>query len=123
MVQFGHGKHQQRVQATITSQTRHIAVEIASDKEENYKILADLGLPVPRQELARKPVRRFDIERMGYPVVIKPYNGNHGRGVTLNIMNREQVEVAVEVAKQHARTLVVEDMIKGFDHRMLVVNG
>ena len=60
---------------------------------------------------------------MGYPVVIKPYNGNHGRGVTLNIMNREQVEVAVEVAKQHARTLVVEDMIKGFDHRMLVVNG
>ena len=49
---------------------------------------------------------------MGYPVVIKPYNGNHGRGVTLNIMNREQVEVAVEVAKQHARTLVVEDTLR-----------
>ena len=124
LVQFGHGKHQQRVQATITSQTRHIAVEIASDKEETHKILADLGLPVPRQELVRKTSQAIRCaERMGYPVVIKPYNGNHGRGVTLNIMNREQVEVAVEVAKQHARTLVVEDMIKGFDHRMLVVNG
>jgi cyanophycin synthetase len=124
LVQFGHGKHQQRVQATITSQTRHISVDIASDKEETHKILADLGLPVPRQELVRNTKEAIrSAKRIGYPVVIKPFNGNHGRGVTLNIENEEQVEVAVRVAKQHARTLVVETMIRGFDHRMLVING
>ncbi|MEE2789590.1 MAG: cyanophycin synthetase [Myxococcota bacterium] len=124
LVQFGHGKHQQRVQATITSQTRHISVDIASDKEETHKILADLGLPVPRQELVRN-VRQAtrSARRIGFPVVIKPYNGNHGRGVTLNIEDDEQVEVAVGEAKKHARTLVVETMIKGFDHRMLVIDG
>ena len=100
LVQLGHGKHQQRVQATITSQTKHIAVEISSDKEETHKILEDLGLPVPRQELVRTPSRAISLaERMGYPVVIKPYNGNHGRGVSLNLQNSEQVEVALKKPK------------------------
>ena len=124
LVQFGHGKHQQRVQATITSQTKYISVEIASDKEETHKLLADLGLPVPRQHLIRSvsaAVRAA--ERMGYPVVVKPFNGNHGRGVTLDIRNAEQIEEAVKLAKEHARTLVVETMIEGFDHRMLVIDG
>ena len=94
LVQLGHGKHQQRIQATITSQTRHISVDIASDKEETHKILADLGLPVPRQELVRSTKQAIrSAKRIGYPVVIKPFNGNHGRGVTLNIENDEQVEV------------------------------
>ena len=124
LVQLGHGKHQQRIQATITSQTRHISVDIASDKEETHKILADLGLPVPRQELVRSTKQAIrSAKRIGYPVVIKPFNGNHGRGVTLNIENDEQVEAAVTIAKQHARTLVVETMITGFDHRMLVIDG
>ncbi|MEC9465614.1 MAG: acetate--CoA ligase family protein, partial [Myxococcota bacterium] len=124
LVQFGHGKHQQRVQATITSQTRHIAVEISSDKEETHKILADLGLPVPRQELVRRPKRAIALaQRLGYPVVIKPYNGNHGRGVSLNLRDEEQVKEALERALQHARTAVMETMIEGFDHRMLVING
>ena len=124
LVQFGHGVHQQRVQATITSQTKHIAVEIASDKEETHKLLADLGLPVPRQYLARNVKQAMRAaKRIGYPIVVKPYNGNHGRGVTLNIQNDEQVETAVKVAKEHARTLVIESMTQGFDHRMLVVDG
>jgi cyanophycin synthetase len=124
LVQFGHGRHQQRVQATITSQTRHIAVDIASDKEETHKILADLGLPVPRQILVRTTEQAIRYaRRFGFPVVIKPYNGNHGRGVTLNITDDEQVEAAVAVGKQHARTLVLEEMITGFDHRMLVIDG
>jgi len=68
LVQFGHGKHQQRVQATITSQTRHIAVEISSDKEETHKILADLGLPVPHQELVRNPKAALKVaKRIGLP--------------------------------------------------------
>jgi cyanophycin synthetase len=124
LVQFGHGRHQQRVQATITSETKHIAVEISSDKEETHKILEDLGLPVPRQELVRTRSRAVSIaERMGYPVVIKPFNGNHGRGVTLGIRNEDQVVAALKKAQEHARTAVVETMIDGFDHRMLVIDG
>lgn len=124
LVQFGHGRYQKRIQATITSETRHIAVDIASDKEETNQILTDLGLPVPRQELVRSTraaVRAA--ERIGYPVVVKPFNANHGRGVSLDLMSREQIEVAVDKAKEHSRSVLVEKMIKGFDHRMLVVNG
>ncbi len=124
LVQFGHGRYQKRIQATITSETRHIAVEIASDKEETNQILTDLGLPVPRQDLVRSvraAVRAA--ERMGYPVVVKPLNANHGRGVSLDLMTKEEVEIAVEKAKEHSRSVLVEKMITGFDHRMLVVNG
>lgn len=124
LVQFGHGRYQKRIQATITSETRHIAVEIASDKEETNQILTDLGLPVPRQQLVRTVRAAVQAaERMGYPVVVKPLNANHGRGVSLNLMNTEDVEVAVGKAKEHSRSVLVEKMITGFDHRMLVVNG
>ena len=124
LVQLGHGRYQKRIQATVTSETRHIAVEVASDKEETNRILGDLGLPVPRQVLTRNPRRAVRAaERMGYPVVVKPYNANHGRGVSLHLASPEQVEKAVEKAKEHSRTVLVEEMIEGFDHRMLVING
>jgi len=125
LVQFGHGRFQKRIQATVTSETRHIAVEIASDKEQTNKILADLGLPVPRQDLVRstrEAVRAAN--RIGFPVVVKPYNANHGRGVCLNLTTDEAVAAAYETASQiTGRTCVVESMITGFDHRMLVVAG
>jgi cyanophycin synthetase len=124
LVQMGHGRYQKRIQATITSETRHIAVDIASDKEETNKILSDLGLPVPRQLLVRSVREGIRAgRRIGYPVVVKPFNGNHGRGVTLDITDDEQMEAAIGKGKEHARTLVVEKMLQGFDHRMLVVNG
>lgn len=124
LVQFGHGRYQKRIQATITSETRHIAVDIASDKEETNQILTDLGLPVPRQVLVRTTqAAHRAAERIGYPVVVKPFNANHGRGVSLDLMTPEQVDVAVEKAKEHSRSVLVEKMIKGFDHRMLVVDG
>ena len=124
LVQFGHARYQKRIQATITSETRHIAVEIASDKEETNQILTDLGLPVPRQELVRTTKAALRAaERMGFPVVVKPLNANHGRGVSLNLMDRESVEVATAKAKEHSRSILVEKMITGFDHRMLVVDG
>ena len=73
LVQFGHGKYQRRIQATVTSETRHIAVEIASDKEETNKILGDLGLPVPKQRTVRSEEQAVRAaERLGYPVVVKP---------------------------------------------------
>lgn len=124
LVQLGHGKYQKRIQATITSETRHIAVEIASDKEETNKILVDMGLPVPRQELVystRSAVRAA--QRIGFPVVVKPLNANHGRGVSIGMEDEEQVAGAFEQAREHSRGVLVETFIEGFDHRMLVVNG
>ncbi len=124
LVQFGHGVHQRRIQATVTSETRHIGVELASDKEETNKLLADLGLPVPRQRLvytAREAIR--SAERIGYPVVVKPLNANHGRGVSIGMQTAEEVSTAFEHATQHSRTVLVEAYIEGLDHRLLVVNG
>ncbi len=124
LVQFGHGKFQKRIQATVTSETRHIAVEIASDKEETNKILGDLGLPVPRQRLARSVEQATRAaERLGYPVVLKPLDANHGRGVTLGIRTAAEIAVAFDKAREHARTIIVETYLEGEDHRMLVVNG
>ena len=124
LIQFGHGRYQQRIQATVTSRTPHIAVEIASDKEETNRILANLGLPVPIQRLVTSAEEAaIQAERIGYPVVVKPLNANHGRGVSLNLMNGDQVRTGFEQARQHSRSVVIEKFITGFDHRMLVVNG
>ncbi|MBI5434065.1 MAG: cyanophycin synthetase [Planctomycetes bacterium] len=124
LVQFGHGKFQRRIQATITSETRHIAVEIASDKEETNRILSDLGLPVPRQELVYSADEAVTAaERIRYPVVAKPLDGNHGRGVSINLTTPEQVRGAFAIAKEISRTVIVESLIQGNDYRMLVVNG
>lgn len=122
LVQFGHGRYQKRIQATITSDTRHIAVEIASDKELTNRILGDLGLPVPRQAISSKVDRLVaHAKRVGYPVVVKPLNANHGRGVSINLNDEAAVRVAFNKAQEHARYVVVESFIQGFDHRMLVV--
>jgi cyanophycin synthetase len=124
LVQFGHGKFQKRIQATVTSETRHIAVEIACDKEETNTICADLGLPVADQRLVyseREAVRAA--ERIGYPVVVKPLSANHGRGVSIHMNDSDQVAAAFHHAREHGRTVIVEAFIEGLDHRMLVVDG
>lgn len=124
LVQFGHGRYQQRIQATTTGLTSNIAVELASDKEETNQVLRDLGLPVPQQRMvytAKEAVRAA--RRIGYPVVLKPLAGNHGRGVSINLRSPEEVETAFEKAREHGRTVLVESHIEGFDHRLLVING
>jgi len=124
LVQFGHGRYQQRIQATITSQTRHIAVEIASDKEETTRILGDLGLPVPRQQVVWTEPGALEVaEEIGYPVVVKPIDANHGRGVSIDLRDPAAVSDAFLKAKEHANAVIVESYIPGFDHRMLVVGG
>ncbi len=124
LVQFGHGRYQQRIQATTTGRTSNIAVELASDKEETNAILRDLGLPVPRQYLVRSSSdAKRAAARIGYPVVLKPLAGNHGRGVSINLKNDDEVEVAFDKAREHGRNVIVESYIEGFDHRLLVVNG
>ncbi|MGI9042261.1 MAG: cyanophycin synthetase [Gemmatimonadales bacterium] len=124
MIQFGHGRYQQRIQATVTSRTSHIAVELASDKEETNRILGNLGLPVPKQRLVQHVEDAVEAAaRIGYPVVVKPYNANHGRGISIHLTTEEQVRTAFEVAKEHSRSVIVESFITGEDHRMLVING
>ena len=124
LIQFGHGRFQQRIQATVTSRTPHIAVELASDKEETNRILANLGLPVPRQRLVQNADDAVAAaEKIGYPVVVKPYNANHGRGITVHLTAAEQVRTAFDVAREHSRSVIVESFIAGEDHRMLVING
>ncbi|MEO8226013.1 MAG: cyanophycin synthetase [Gemmatimonadota bacterium] len=124
LIQLGHGRFQHRVQATITSQTPHIAVELASDKEETNKVLARLGLPVPKQVLVQGPESAAEAaQRIGFPVVVKPWNANHGRGITIGLINAAQVAEAFHVAAEHSRSVIVESFITGLDHRMLVVNG
>ena len=124
LIQLGHGRFQQRVQATVTSHTSHIAVELASDKEETNRILGNLGLPVPRQQLTQSADGAVAAaERIGYPVVVKPYNANHGRGISIHLVDADQVRAAFDVAREHSRSVIVETFVNGYDHRMLVVNG
>jgi cyanophycin synthetase len=124
LVQLGHGKYQQRLQATVTGRTPHISVELAGDKEETNRILAALGLPVPRQELVqneRDAIRAAN--RLGYPVVTKPYNGNHGRGISIRLTTDEEVARGFATAREQSRSVIVETYLEGDDHRLLVVNG
>jgi cyanophycin synthetase len=124
LVQLGHGKYQRRIQATVTSGTSHIAVELAGDKEETNKILALLGLPVPKQELVQSEAQAIRAaKRIGFPVVTKPYNGNHGRGISVLLTTEAEVAQGYAVAREHARSVIVETYLEGDDHRLLVVNG
>ena len=124
LIQLGHGKFQQRIQATVTGRTSYIAVELAQDKEETNKILANCGLPVPRQELVRSAERAVRAaERLGYPVVTKPYNGNHGRGISIGLKTPEEVRAGFEAAAEHSSSVIVESFLQGDDYRLLVVGG
>lgn len=124
LVQLGHGKFQRRIQATVTSETRHTAVEIASDKRLTNQILEDLGLPVPRQRIVDDADDAVDAaELLGYPVVVKPLDGNHGRGVSINLTNEEQVRTAYDKAYERSSYVIVETFQTGRDYRILVVNG
>ena len=124
LVQLGYGKYQQRIQATVTGRTPHIAVELAGDKEETNKILSALGLPVPRQELVQSADAAWRAaRRLDGPVVLKPYNGNHGRGITINVTEEADIRAGFEAAREHSRSVIVETYMQGEDHRLLVVNG
>jgi cyanophycin synthetase len=124
LIQLGHGKFQQRIQATVTGRTSYIAVELAQDKEETNKILANCGLPVPRQELVRSAERAVRAaERLGFPVVTKPYNGNHGRGISIGLRSAEEVRQGYAAAAEHSSSVIVETFLEGDDHRLLVVGN
>ncbi len=123
LVQLGYGINQRRIQATVASTTSSIAVEIACDKEDTKNLLEAQSIPVPRGKIIRdEEDLKEAIEDLGYPLVLKPLNGNHGRGATINVRTWEMAVEALEVAKKISRSVIVEKFITGYDHRILVVN-
>ena len=126
LVQLGHGVLQQRIRATMTSLTGSLAVDIASDKELTNRLLAAAGLPVPASEVVRTADDAVRMgRRIGYPVVLKPLDGNHGRGVAIDLNSEEEVRAAFVPACEESRRgyVLVESMITGKDYRVLVVGG
>jgi cyanophycin synthetase len=123
LVQLGYGIHQKRIRATIASTTSNIAVDIACDKEETKTLLSAAEIPVPRGTVIRTEQGLIEaIEKFGFPLVIKPIDGNHGKGNTTNIVNVEQAEKAFAAAKEFGRSVIVERFITGVDFRVLVIN-
>ncbi len=123
LCQLGYGANQKRIQATVTSQTGSIAVEIACDKEDTKHLLEQYEVPVPKGYVIKTEAGLDDsIRRLGFPLVIKPINGNHGRGITTNIDDKDAAFVAFNEAKKVSRSVIVERFITGFDYRLLVVN-
>ncbi len=123
LCQLGYGMNQKRIQATVSSQTGSIAVEIACDKEETKYLLEQAEVPVPRGEIIRTEKGLEDAVRyVRYPLVIKPIDGNHGRGITTNIRNWEDAVKAFHAAKEVSRSVIVEKFIVGEDFRLLVID-
>lgn len=125
LVQFGYGIYSKRIQATLSDYTGILGVELACDKENTKQVLRDAGVPVPRGTVVYylDDLQDAIADIGGYPIVIKPLDGHHGKGITLNINCWEQAEIAYDAAKQESKGVIVERYYTGRDHRVLVVNG
>ncbi|HRH01835.1 MAG TPA: cyanophycin synthetase [Bacteroidia bacterium] len=123
LVMLGHGVNQTRIQATVSSTTSNIAVEIACDKEETKNLLDAASIPIPRGRIIYDEEElESAIKSIGYPIVLKPVNGNHGRGITTNVRNWDDAIVAMIAAKKVSRAVICEKFVTGFDYRLLVIN-
>ncbi len=126
LVQLGHGVHQKRIRATMTSATPSVAVDIAGDKKLTNQLLAATGVPVPRSAIVRDDNSAVAAAgRIGHPVAVKPLDGNHGRGVMLNLLDDAAVRDGYRVARGQSRggAVVVESYLTGNDYRCLVIGG
>ena len=127
MVQLGYGVHQKRIQATLSDYSGILAVELACDKEGTKTILQDAGVPVPKGTTIQffEELESAIADVGGYPIVLKPLDGNHGRGITIDVNSWEDAQEAYDLASKESktRTVIVERFYKGSDHRLLVING
>ncbi|MDB5755504.1 MAG: cphA [Massilia sp.] len=124
LVQLGHGAAQRRIWTAETDSTSAIAESIASDKDLTKTLLKACGVPVPEGSLVRSAEEAWEeAQDIGLPVVVKPYDGNHGRGVSLNLMTENDVVAAYNLAsrKGDSQSVIVERFITGDEHRVLVV--
>jgi cyanophycin synthetase len=124
LIQLGYGRNQQRLRASISGRTPLVAVELAGNKDATKKLLADSGIPVPRGlVVGRIEETETAARQLSYPLVTKPLDGNHGRGVTTGIRSDDQLRFGFAAAAAHSRRVIVEQYFEGDDHRILVVNG
>ena len=124
LCQIGYGANQKRIQATVTSETSNIGVDIACDKEETKDLLEQAEVPIPKGDIIRTERGLEEaVEYVGFPLVIKPVNGNHGRGITTNINSLEEALIGFKEAKEISRLVIVEKYITGEDHRLLVIDN
>jgi cyanophycin synthetase len=124
LVQLGYGINQQRIQATVTGRTNMIAVDLASDKDATKKLLGNMGVPVPKgYQIVDEDELEEAIERLGFPVAIKPLDANHGKGITVGLKTLEEVRAAFPLAKKYSRRVIIEQSLTGQDFRALVINN
>lgn len=124
LVQLGYGVRQRRIWTAETDQTSAIAEGIASDKDLTKNLLQSCGVPIPEGRVVDSPEDAWEAaEDIGIPVVVKPSDGNHGRGVSAELMTREEVEAAYEIALKEGTEVMVERFVRGNEHRLLVVAG
>jgi cyanophycin synthetase len=124
LVQFGHGAAQRRIWTAETDLTSAIAEGISRDKDLTKSLLRACGVRVPEGRLVQSPADAWAAaEEIGIPVVVKPYDGNHGRGVFVDLATREEVATAYGVALEEGTGVIVERFIAGDEHRLLVVGG
>ncbi|MGY3088744.1 cyanophycin synthetase [Hymenobacter sp. UYAg731] len=124
IIQLGYGVNQRRIWATTTSLTSHAGVEVAGNKNRTKAMLNDAGVPVPRGTTVYSEAGLRDaIDELGFPIVTKPLDGNHGKGATIRIMNWKDAAEGLVAAQAYSRAVIVEQFIEGFDFRLLVVNG
>lgn len=123
LVQLGHGCKQRRIWTAETDQTSAIAEEIASDKDLTKALLQASGVPVPEGQVVKTAQEAWEAAQdIGLPVAVKPYNGNHGRGVSLDLSQQKDVEAAFFLAQRKGGdAVIVEQFIPGNEHRLLVV--
>lgn len=124
IVQLGYGKHRRFIQAATSSNTCSVAVEIACDKELAKELLKQASIPVPLGETVETEEGAIAAaEQVGGPVVIKPLDGQQGKGVSLNLTTPDEVRRAFQIASDYSSRVLVEEMLAGQDYRVLVVNG
>lgn len=124
LVQLGYGARQHRIWTAETDQTSAISESISSDKDLTKTLLQACGVPVPEGRLVDNPEDAWEAaEEIGVPVVVKPRDGNHGRGVTTELMTREDVASAYKLALDEGSGVIVERFVRGNEHRLLVVGG
>src|SRR3954466_16098006 len=122
-VQLGYGKKQQRIEASITCRTSNIAVDVAGCKLRTKKVLDENYIPVPHGKIiTREEELKEVVEELGFPLVIKPSDANHGKGVTTNLYDYNSCVTAFMFAKQFANTVIIEQYIEGYDFRVLLIN-
>jgi cyanophycin synthetase len=124
LVQLGYGKNQVRFRATMTEKTSCIAVDIASNKEETKRLLLEQAIPVANG-ITISSVDGVDdaIRKVGFPLVFKPLDGNHGRGISINIKTRDEAIAAYEHAAKISHKVIVEKFVTGYDFRVLVIDN